>query len=165
MFPHELRNVVYFVRLFYCTFSSQSSFQLHVVIVKPKQLLQPITVNAISVMSQSELRGISFSRRQARENTFELCTFMLLIVQNVSFSLLEERDIALYCDLHGHSRKQNVFIYGCENRLDPLKRLRERVFPVMMSKNAPNKVWCCYCCWLTHPPLSAYPFFTYHVEN
>ena len=61
---------------------------------------------------------------------------------NVSFNyrLLEERDITLYCDLHGHSRKQNVFIYGCENRYDPLKRLRERVFPVMISKNAPSKV-------------------------
>lgn len=56
--------------------------------------------------------------------------------------LLEERDITLYCDLHGHSRKHNVFIYGCENRFDPLKRLRERVFPVMISKNAPSKVTC-----------------------
>lgn len=54
--------------------------------------------------------------------------------------LLEERDVTLYCDLHGHSRKQNVFIYGCENRSDPLKRLRERVFPVMISKNAPTQV-------------------------
>lgn len=29
--------------------------------------------------------------------------------------LSEERDIVVYCDLHGHSRKQNVFIYGCDN--------------------------------------------------
>lgn len=29
--------------------------------------------------------------------------------------LSEERTIAIYCDLHGHSRKQNVFIYGCDN--------------------------------------------------
>ena len=58
------------------------------------------------------------------------------------FRLLEERDITLYCDLHGHSRKQNVFIYGCENRFDPLKRLRERVFPAMVSKNVPSKVQC-----------------------
>ena len=65
---------------------------------------------------------------------------------SVNCRLLEERDIALYCDLHGHSRKQNVFIYGCENRYDPLKRLRERVFPVMISKNAPSKVlWYMLC--------------------
>ena len=29
--------------------------------------------------------------------------------------LSEERKIVVYCDLHGHSRKQNVFIYGCDN--------------------------------------------------
>lgn len=29
--------------------------------------------------------------------------------------LKQDRSITLYCDLHGHSRKQNVFIYGCEN--------------------------------------------------
>lgn len=60
-------------------------------------------------------------------------------VRSMVRKLLEERDITLYCDLHGHSRKQNVFIYGCENRFDPLKRLRERIFPVMISKNAPTK--------------------------
>ncbi|KAJ3104350.1 Cytosolic carboxypeptidase 2 [Phlyctochytrium planicorne] len=25
------------------------------------------------------------------------------------------RDISLYCDLHGHNRKQGIFIYGCHN--------------------------------------------------
>lgn len=54
--------------------------------------------------------------------------------------LLQEREIIVYCDLHGHSRKQNVFIYGCENRHNPEKRLKERVFPLMLNKNAPDKV-------------------------
>ncbi|XP_078584392.1 uncharacterized protein LOC144866649 isoform X11 [Branchiostoma floridae x Branchiostoma japonicum] len=53
--------------------------------------------------------------------------------------LCEEREVIVYCDLHGHSRKQNVFIYGCENRYDPEKRLKERVFPLMMQKNAGEK--------------------------
>ncbi|XP_070555689.1 cytosolic carboxypeptidase 2-like isoform X3 [Ptychodera flava] len=53
--------------------------------------------------------------------------------------LMEERDVTIYCDLHGHSRKQNVFIYGCENRHDPAKRLRERIFPFILNKNAPGK--------------------------
>lgn len=48
--------------------------------------------------------------------------------------------MVLYCDLHGHSRKQNVFIYGCENRGDRSKRLHERIFPAMLSKNCPDKV-------------------------
>lgn len=25
----------------------------------------------------------------------------------------EERDLVLYCDFHGHSRKKNCFMYGC----------------------------------------------------
>ena len=53
---------------------------------------------------------------------------------------LQEREIIVYCDLHGHSRKQNVFIYGCENRHHPDKRLRERIFPAMLNRNAPDKV-------------------------
>jgi hypothetical protein len=51
----------------------------------------------------------------------------------------EERNVALYCDFHGHSRKQNVFIYGCDNVQDPDTRLCSRVFPMMLSKNAPDK--------------------------
>ena len=56
------------------------------------------------------------------------------------YRLAEEREILIYCDLHGHSRKQNVFIYGCENKGNALKRLRERIFPVMLGRNAPDKV-------------------------
>ncbi|XP_063683075.1 cytosolic carboxypeptidase 2-like isoform X6 [Bolinopsis microptera] len=48
--------------------------------------------------------------------------------------MLTEREVVLYCDLHGHSRKMNVFMYGCENK-DPGLRLQERVFPNMMSRN------------------------------
>jgi hypothetical protein len=30
-----------------------------------------------------------------------------------------ERSVAFYCDIHGHSRKKNVFMYGCsQNNLD-----------------------------------------------
>ena len=42
-----------------------------------------------------------------------------------------ERGLMLYCDLHGHSRKQNVFMYGCNNKVKPEEC---RVFPLMLSK-------------------------------
>ena len=51
--------------------------------------------------------------------------------------LAEAREIVLYCDFHGHSKKQNVFIYGCDLLEDPHMRLKSRVFPKMLSKNAP----------------------------
>ncbi|XP_033371209.1 cytosolic carboxypeptidase 2 [Parus major] len=54
--------------------------------------------------------------------------------------VLAEREVLLYCDFHGHSRKNNVFMYGCDAGGDGTgTRLRQRVFPLMLSKNAPNK--------------------------
>ncbi|XP_033106101.1 uncharacterized protein LOC117108244 isoform X2 [Anneissia japonica] len=53
--------------------------------------------------------------------------------------LQDEREIIMYCDLHGHSRKQNVFIYGCDNKHSASRRLRERIFPVILGRNAPEK--------------------------
>lgn len=47
----------------------------------------------------------------------------------------------LYCDFHGHSRKNNVFMYGCDGgRAGAAPRFLEHVFPLMLSKNAPDKV-------------------------
>jgi hypothetical protein len=42
-----------------------------------------------------------------------------------------ERSLVLFCDLHGHSRKQNVFMYGCNRKDDPSYC---RAFPFMLSK-------------------------------
>ncbi|XP_030845619.1 uncharacterized protein LOC582973 isoform X1 [Strongylocentrotus purpuratus] len=53
--------------------------------------------------------------------------------------LMEEREVVVYCDLHGHSRKQNVFIYGCDNKKNPQLRLRERIFPIILYNNAGEK--------------------------
>nr|XP_015194124.1 PREDICTED: cytosolic carboxypeptidase 2 [Lepisosteus oculatus] len=56
--------------------------------------------------------------------------------RNMVKRLVAEREVVLYCDFHGHSRKHNVFMYGCDNKSSPAQRLLERVFPLMMSKNA-----------------------------
>ncbi|KAL0884039.1 hypothetical protein ABMA27_016069 [Loxostege sticticalis] len=53
--------------------------------------------------------------------------------------LQEECGVAMYIDLHAHSRKHNVFIYGCESRRNSDKRLQEQVFPLMLHKNAADK--------------------------
>lgn len=46
-------------------------------------------------------------------------------------SFSKERDIALYCDFHGHSRRKNIFMYG-NNYSD--KPDTTRVFPYILSK-------------------------------
>ncbi|XP_070764042.1 cytosolic carboxypeptidase 2 [Enoplosus armatus] len=59
--------------------------------------------------------------------------------RNMVERLMAETDVVLYCDFHGHNRKNNVFMYGCNNRGDASLKLHERIFPLMMSKNASNK--------------------------
>eukprot|EP00002_Diphylleia_rotans_P001480 TRINITY_DN10823_c0_g2_i1.p1 TRINITY_DN10823_c0_g2~~TRINITY_DN10823_c0_g2_i1.p1 ORF type:complete len:781 (+),score=86.13 TRINITY_DN10823_c0_g2_i1:86-2428(+) len=51
-----------------------------------------------------------------------------IMIQN----LLADRPVLLFCDYHGHSRKRNVFIYGCGE--DAATRTREdRVFPRLLE--------------------------------
>jgi len=70
--------------------------------------------------------------------------------------LMDDRELVMFCDYHGHSRKKNVFMYGCERKADrksqgnqpPIDkmtgssvqgtRLLERVFPCALSQTAPN---------------------------
>ncbi|NWS49325.1 CBPC2 carboxypeptidase, partial [Probosciger aterrimus] len=54
--------------------------------------------------------------------------------------VLTEREVVLYCDFHGHSRKNNIFMYGCDGGgTGAGLRLHQRIFPLMFSKNAPDK--------------------------
>nr|XP_034982330.1 cytosolic carboxypeptidase 2 isoform X1 [Zootoca vivipara] len=53
--------------------------------------------------------------------------------------VLEEREVLLYCDFHGHSRKNNIFMYGCNNKYAQERLFHERIFPLMLSKNIPDK--------------------------
>jgi hypothetical protein len=46
----------------------------------------------------------------------------------------DSRDILFYCDMHGHSRAKNLFMYGCANQ--KADRLKERIFPLLFSKNS-----------------------------
>lgn len=46
----------------------------------------------------------------------------------------DERTVVMFCDLHGHSRKQNVFMYGCNFKENPGSC---RVFPFLLSKMNP----------------------------
>lgn len=45
-----------------------------------------------------------------------------------------ERKVVLICDMHGHSRKQNIFMYGCDSKTEPEVC---RVLPYILSKLSP----------------------------
>ena len=49
------------------------------------------------------------------------------------------RSVALFCDMHGHSRKKNVFIYGCmKKKGHPKRDLRPLEFPYLLDSIAPS---------------------------
>ena len=54
--------------------------------------------------------------------------------------LIEERPVLLYCDFHSHSRKHNIFIYGCEDKDVNDFPLLEQVFPLMLHSASRGKV-------------------------
>lgn len=79
-------------------------------------------------------------------------------VFNFNFRLIEECGVAMYCDMHAHSRKHNIFIYGCENKRNPEKRLTEQVFPLMLHKNSADRVG------LKHPAaIWLVPYILFHI--
>eukprot|EP00818_Percolomonas_sp_WS_P003439 CAMPEP_0117437742 /NCGR_PEP_ID=MMETSP0759-20121206/1687_1 /TAXON_ID=63605 /ORGANISM="Percolomonas cosmopolitus, Strain WS" /LENGTH=840 /DNA_ID=CAMNT_0005229397 /DNA_START=1 /DNA_END=2523 /DNA_ORIENTATION=+ len=54
---------------------------------------------------------------------------------------MKEREVILYCDFHGHSRKKNIFMYGCckTKKGGTLQsRLQTRVFPRILWKISQN---------------------------
>lgn len=66
------------------------------------------------------------------------------LVKNMIRNTLKERQIAFYCDMHGHkylvliSRKQGIFFYGCNNNGDPQKKYLETLFPLMLAQQSPK---------------------------
>lgn len=49
-----------------------------------------------------------------------------------------ERDIVMFVDFHGHSRKKNIFMYGCTNLKNRRERLEVKIFPKLVSAMAKN---------------------------
>ena len=48
-------------------------------------------------------------------------------------SFSKERELGLFCDLHGHSRRKNIFMYG-NSGSTPQEQTDSRMFPFILSK-------------------------------
>lgn len=46
----------------------------------------------------------------------------------------KERDLVVFCDFHGHSRRKSIFMYGCLSSDAPEET---RLYPYLMSKICP----------------------------
>ncbi|XP_052085555.1 uncharacterized protein LOC127723104 isoform X46 [Mytilus californianus] len=87
-------------------------------------------------------RDLNRNYRHPRKESFPTVWHTKTLIEKI----LERHEILLYCDLHGHSRKHNVFMYGNNtseedvNGLGAAKSfLNERLFPWLMSQKAPDK--------------------------
>lgn len=71
-----------------------------------------------------------------------LWKLLLLFVCLFFCRLMDEGyEIALFCDLHGHSRKHNVFMYGCaSDQATASRRFQAQLLPFILSQNAPDYV-------------------------
>ena len=52
------------------------------------------------------------------------------------------REVSMYIDLHGHSRKYNVFLYGCDEKKKPKPQVR--AFPRFFSMHHVGKKYVCF---------------------
>ncbi|XP_076191800.1 cytosolic carboxypeptidase 3 isoform X3 [Aptenodytes patagonicus] len=77
--------------------------------------------------------------RKYRSN-MKKCYPSIWYTRNMIKRVMGERDVFLYCDIHGHNRKQNVFVYGCERKQQAkAPYVHPHVFPLMLSKSCPDK--------------------------
>jgi len=79
------------------------------------------------------LAGVDLNRRWQRPSK-TLHPTIYFTKQSIK-KFQASRQILLFCDMHGHSRKKNVFMYGCEARSQEY-RLYERILPRLLWENA-----------------------------
>jgi len=79
--------------------------------------------------------GVDLNRQWAEPHETRMPTIFAL--KRLMKSYVATDQLLLFCDLHGHSRKRNIFAYGCENAKGP-QRLRERIFPRLLADCCPH---------------------------
>lgn len=78
------------------------------------------------------LLGVDLNRRWLAPNRLLHPTiyYSKRLVQMVS----EEHELVLYCDMHGHSMKRNVFVYGCTDKTDRKRNTLIKLVPLLMQQ-------------------------------
>ncbi|XP_065942109.1 uncharacterized protein [Magallana gigas] len=112
-------------------------------IFKVVPMLNPDGVIVGNYRCSLAARDLNRNYRHPRKESFPTVWFTKSMMEKI----LERHDILLYCDLHGHSRKHNVFMYGnntseveAEDGIGAAQAyLRERLFPWLMSQRSPDK--------------------------
>lgn len=83
----------------------------------------------ISGNYRTSLAGCDLNRRWINPN--EVLHPEIFYARQMIMKLSSQRDIALICDLHGHSGANNIFMYGNPIKENPSSA---KIFPFMLSK-------------------------------
>lgn len=75
------------------------------------------------------LAGVDLNRRW--KTTSKVLHPTIYAVKKLCKEFQSETELALVCDLHGHSRRKNIFMYGNH---ESENRFKTRLFPFIMSK-------------------------------
>ena len=83
-------------------------------------------------MIRTSLAGCDLNRRWA--NPSDILHPEIYYAKNMILKQKENREIAMICDLHGHSARHNVFMYGNNLEDDPRSC---KLFPYIFSRLNP----------------------------
>lgn len=90
--------------------------------------------------TRTSLLGVDLNRRWSKPSSVLHPT--LYYVKRLIQTMAEEREVALVCDMHGHSTKKKVFLYGCKHdvasgsSLSARKNALIRLFPLLLSRHS-----------------------------
>ncbi|KAJ3225944.1 Cytosolic carboxypeptidase 3 [Clydaea vesicula] len=81
------------------------------------------------------LKGYDLNRQWTENNNVEKHATEIFQIHNYFKKIAAGRNIELFCDFHGHSKRFGSFTYGCENDIKH-PRYSEMMFPYLLEKNS-----------------------------
>lgn len=117
--------------------SLEARFLRHNFVFKVVPMLNPDGV--VHGNYRCSLAGTDLNRRWMHPSAALHPT--ILATKNAILSMKSTRPVSLYCDIHGHSRKKNIFLYGCKP-FEPTSRTeaaRLRLFPHLLAKTSSSQ--------------------------
>ena len=103
-------------------------------VIKIVPMLNPDGV--IAGNHRCNLAGLDLNRAWPTP-TADVCP-TILHTKRLLQHLRRERQLILFCDFHGHSRKKDIFMFGCEGPSGPQTGLAAHLFPRLCASRGEN---------------------------
>lgn len=87
---------------------------------------------SLLLLCRCSLAGVDLNRQWKRPDC-NLHPTIFAIKMLLRNERMAEREVLMFMDMHGHSRKHNIFCYGCDDKKKP--RPDVRIYPKLLSWN------------------------------